>query len=359
MILKSLTKLKQPLWRCFTIQDRATTIIRPQKNVFIPYDREMLKIINENPQYFEELKDKATIEAKLAKENAALQIKCNDNNPSNFIKLNIIENRVSAIEEEIESKRTDQPFIVLHKTKEPNPWAKGTYGTIRGSVKRVLPVASLCSKLHIEDALQAMEDSPKKCAIRIKNALNMVMHAAIQKGFNGDHLWVKCIQVQRQWRNKDIYYAARGKSGKMRRDWSRVYIELEEKPVQEIYRLFIEGNMPAGLSRKWRDFLREKDSDLETIRKFQFLLTSKGRQQRRLMIKRQAQKMQDEFLVRKQTLTIQAKGAVVNFDTIKEYVIEKEAVRFAEDYQFFEKREVDSLIEERKIAFNKLESAYK
>ena len=108
----------------------------------------------------------------------------------------------------------------------------------------------------------------------------MVMHAAIQKGFNADHLWVKSIQVQRQWRNKDIYYHARGKSGKMCRDWCRVYIELEEKPPQEIYRLFIQGKMPPGLAKKWRDFLREKDVDLETIRKFQFLLTSKGRQQR-------------------------------------------------------------------------------
>lgn len=46
--------------------------------------------------------------------------------------------------------------------------------------------------------------------------------------------------------------------------------------------------MPPGLAKKWREFLREKDVDLETIRKFQFLLTAKGRQQRQLMIKRQA-----------------------------------------------------------------------
>ena len=50
---------------------------------------------------------------------------------------------------------------------------------------------------------------------------------------------------------------------------------------------------------------------------------------------------------------------MVDFDTIKEYVIEKEAVAFVQDYQFFEKRKEDTLLEERKIAFNKLESAYK
>ena len=66
MFLRSLTKLniKQPIWRGFAIQDRATTIIRPKKDVYIPYDREMLKIINENPKYFEELKQKSKIEAR-------------------------------------------------------------------------------------------------------------------------------------------------------------------------------------------------------------------------------------------------------------------------------------------------------
>jgi hypothetical protein len=108
---------------------------------------------------------------------------------------------------------------------------------------------------------------------------------------------VKSAELQKQKRRKGIYYHAMGKGGMMKRDWSRVKITLEEKPVDEIFRMIISGQAPPGMAKMWRDRFERENADFETIRKFQFILTSKGRQQRKLMIKRKAQKLQNEFLV--------------------------------------------------------------
>jgi hypothetical protein len=142
-----------------------------------------------------------------------------------------------------------------------------------------------------------MEACPKRAAEPIFRALNMVRNHALGVGMNQDHLWVQGAELQKQKRRKSIYYHAMGKGGIMKRDWSRVKITLEEKPIDEIFRLVISGHSPPGLAMLWRQRFERENADYETIRKFQFILTSKGRQQRRLMIKRKAQKLQDEFQV--------------------------------------------------------------
>lgn len=64
----------------------------------------------------------------------------------------------------------------------------------------------------------------------------------------------------------------------MKRDWCRVKIVLEEKPTNEVVKRIISGEAPPGIAKLWRDSLEKEDADYEKIRKFQFILTSKGRQ---------------------------------------------------------------------------------
>lgn len=200
--------------------------------------------------------------------------------------------------EEITSKQTQNPQWIEHTRPIANKAIAGTYGSIKGSVKKMKPVVNQILKKHLFDAMSEMEACPKKCSVKIFRALNMVRNHALGAGMNEDHLWIKGAELQKQKRRKALYYHAMGKSGTMKRDWSRVKITLEEKPVDEIFKMFISGQAPTGMAKLWRDRFEKDNTDYETIRKFQFILTSKGRQQRRLMIKRRAQKLQDEFLVR-------------------------------------------------------------
>jgi hypothetical protein len=64
----------------------------------------------------------------------------------------------------------------------------------------------------------------------------------------------------------------------MKRDWSRVKITLEEKPMHEVVKSMISGETPPGIAKIWRDSLEKENADYEKVRKFQFILTSKGRQ---------------------------------------------------------------------------------
>lgn len=91
-------------------------------------------------------------------------------------------------------------------------------------------------------------------------------------------MWVKAAEIQKQKRRKSIYYHAQGKSGIMKRDWCRVKIILEEKPLNVVVKSMISGETPPGLAKLWRDSLEKENADYEKVRKFQFVLTAKGRQ---------------------------------------------------------------------------------
>ena len=296
---RNLNPTKHLLGRSFGYKYTNRTIIRPKEQPFIPYTREQIKQMRENPTFEVELKEsqEQTQEEQIAKKH--FDNFANDQNPKNHLEL-IIQNDSEAydpIYEEITSSQKTPPFTVFHTTSNPLPYISGTYGNIKGSVKKLKPTVDLIKGMHLYDAMSTMEMTRKRAAAPIFRALNMVRNHALGVGLNQDHLWVKSIELQKKTRLKNIYYHAMGKSGILKRDFSRVKITLEEKSPEQIFKLFITGQAPNGLVKLWRQYFQENDYDLEDIRKFQFVLTSKGRQQRRLMIKRRAQKMQDDFLV--------------------------------------------------------------
>jgi ribosomal protein L22 len=257
----------------------------------------MIKI-RENPNYEQELKEAEEKERKEKFEALHFNNFSNDQNPDNFVELMIKDKPYDAIYEEITLKEKEAPFTVFHTVKPPRPYVTGTYGNIKGSVKKLKPTVRKIIGLHLYDAMAEMEITQKRAAGPIFKALNMVRNHALGAGMNQDHLWVKEAVLQKHKRRKGLYYHAMGRSGLMKRDWSRVLIKLEEKAPEDIFKMYIEGSVPKGLASLWRKQFYENDFDLETVRKFQFILTAKGRQQRREMIKRKTHMIQDQFLVR-------------------------------------------------------------
>lgn len=48
--------------------------------------------------------------------------------------------------------------------------------------------------------------------------------------------------------------------------------------MHEVVKSMISGETPPGIAKIWRDSLEKENADYEKVRKFQFILTSKGRQ---------------------------------------------------------------------------------
>lgn len=109
---------------------------------------------------------------------------------------------------QILSKETSTPLWVEHTRPVPNKSITGTYGSIKGSVKKIQPVVKLILKKHLYDAMSEMETCPKTCSEKIFRALNMVRNHALGVGMNEHHLWVKSAEIQKQKRRKSIYYHA-------------------------------------------------------------------------------------------------------------------------------------------------------
>jgi hypothetical protein len=73
---------------------------------------------------------------------------------------------------------------IEHKKPAENKSIHGTYGSIKGSVKKLKPTVELILKKHLYDAMTEMEACPKIASTPIFRALNMVRNHALQVGMN-------------------------------------------------------------------------------------------------------------------------------------------------------------------------------
>lgn len=289
---------KGMLSKSFGLKFTKRTVIAPVEDPFIPYTREQIRFMKENPNYEQELREAEEERQQEQHERLHFENFSNDQNPSNRITVELkVDEAYNPIDDEITSLRQEHPFTVFHTSKQPLPFITGSYGSVKGSVKKLKPIVREMIGLHLYDAMGEMQESQKKASDRLFNALNMVRSHAVNVGMEQDHLWVKSAVLEKQKRNKSLYYHARGKFGFMKKDWCRVKITLEEKPVSEIYKMLIGGEAPKGLAKIWREKIYEENENLEVVRKFQFLVSAKGRQQRREMIRRKTHMLQDQFLV--------------------------------------------------------------
>lgn len=58
-------------------------------------------------------------------------------------------------------------------------------------------------------------------------------------------------------------------------------------------------------------------------------------------------------------MTFEAKGVIVNYESLHEFIVDKEASQFAEDYVSFRNQRLQPQVEERRLAFAKLENEHK
>ena len=106
----------------------------------------------------------------------------------------------------------------------------------------------------------------------------MVKDHAINRGMKEFRLFVKFAITNRQTRLKGIRYHAKMKRGLMKRDWSSLRITLEEKPIKDFFKLIVGGKCPPSLTLEWKKKMQPMKGQSNLYKKFQFLLTSRGKQ---------------------------------------------------------------------------------
>ena len=127
------------------------------------------------------------------------------------------------------------------------------------------------------------------------------LNAAVQKAVITEHsaarLFISQAFVGHKHRTRRIDIKAKGMFGIQKRNLSELTIILEEKSVEEMYKMFMTGDCPNGIAFHIRKFLFQNNADYFTLRKFGHMTTSKGRMLRKEQFRRLVDHVYQEFEV--------------------------------------------------------------
>lgn len=274
----------------------ARSIIAPTRGSTPILSRFELKRRVEDPTYARDQEVKREIEKREEMERFHFNLKGNDSNPENRIKKLRIKS-LNAHEVVAPIPEANNPDVIYYRSEPPRLFVTGRLGRTKGSIKKIAPVMRKVRGLQIDEAIQVAENLPQGAAKRMVSGLKMVKDHALNKGMNLMRLYVKDAITNRFKRFKSLRYHAKGKIGRQESDWCTLYFKLEEKPAREFFKDIVGGKATASVANFWKEKVLSSSNPLEDIRKLQFVLTARGRAQRREMIRRKAFSLQQDLLV--------------------------------------------------------------
>lgn len=111
--------------------------------------------------------------------------------------------------------------------------------------------------------------------------LNSARSNAKFQGMNEQRLFVKSIVCGKGILLKKVDIKGRSRMGMIRKPKCSVTIVLEEKSVEDFYKMIISGNCPPGVADQIKTIMVQSEVNLKTIHKMNPMLTSRGRYYRR------------------------------------------------------------------------------
>ena len=283
--------------RNFAVKYKAQTIIAPSRGYIKLENRAEITKRIETPNIDAEREAERQRIAVQKVEDFHFNLKAHDSNPTNFLKNIKLLTKEPQTTFPLIPTITSIPDSIWYRRQADNRIVKGRLGRCKGSVKKISPVMRKIVGLHLSEAMHLMRQNRTRVARRIYSALRMVKNHAIEKRFNVMRLFVKDAITNRQRRVKGVRYHAKMRRGLEKKDWCSLLIRLEEKPVREFFKDLVSGNAPVSIMRDWKAKVLHSENPLEMMKKYSFLLTSKGRQQRREMIRRKAFSLQQKLKV--------------------------------------------------------------
>lgn len=226
-------------------------------------------------------------------------------------------------------------------------YCRATRKRINVSVKKMNEVCLLLKKLHVLDALATLETLKQKCAPWISGMIrSAIYNGVVHKGLDGERLYISQIVLGKNRPAKGRRFAARGRAYPAIKPYSQVTVILEERSVEDFYKLIMTGHYSPTLARILRNKFLTENVDLDVVRRYQNLLTAKGRQQQRLMFKRKVMKLVAEN---------KEKGVYVSQETAEKKILEEESKEFSEKYWGNKRRFAEEKIAARQSIYQKNE----
>lgn len=284
------------LFRKFAFKVNSSSVIAPSRGTTPILSKFEIQRRIELPDYEKDLEIEREKEKLKKIEDFHHSLKSNDANPSNYLKNLKIFNPPAEKRQPV-FPNGPIPDVIEYIKEPPRPFITGRLGRNKGSVKKITPLMKKVLGLQIDDAIRVASLMEQRAGKRIHIGLKMVKDHALNKGMNALRLYVKDAITNHNKRIKGIRYHAKGKFGRQKSDWCTLYFKLEEKPAREFFKDVVAGKAPPGVAMQWKEKIMSSPNAFDEIRKYQFILTARGRQQRREMIKRKAYSLQQELLV--------------------------------------------------------------
>jgi hypothetical protein len=244
-----------------------------------------------------------------------------------------------SIEEDIH-----EPLLLAKKTEPPKIYMRYQTEKLQSSVKRSKPYAKMLIGKSVYEAMFILSSHIQKVPKFLKENLSNSLEIMSKKNLTHSYMYIQGIVTSRRTRRYGIRYHGRVKSGKSARDHVDFTIYFGRRNIKDFYKDLVMGKDHSNLNFVLRQKLQDPQTEVEQLRSLQWILTSKGRQQKRLLLKRKALYKYLDF---------KRVGVNVKLRVLLEKEAEKEAVEFMENWAFMfndsETKEVT--LEERRALY--------
>ena len=191
--------------------------------------------------------------------------------------------------------------------------------------------------MHLYDAQKILNTVPTKAAKKLAVMVNAARKNGVQEGLEEKRLFVKSVICGKAYLHKKMEFKGRGRTGKIRVPKCSVKLVLEEKPLEEFYRMILQGKCPPGLAEYYKNLLVQSEADYEHLSRASFMLSAKGRYYRKQQFKRLV------IMVEKEA---KAAGNHVKRSKIERNLLDKAVAQMVKDTQRIEEAEIFRLSEQ-------------
>lgn len=162
---------------------------------------------------------------------------------------------------------------------------------------------------------------PTKSSVVIQKLLASARLNGARVGMAEERMFVKEVVCGKAFLFKKIDIKGRGRMGIIKVPKCHVKLTLEEKPLEEFYKMVLKGDTPPAFGTMIKTMLYQSGADFEKVASLSHMTNSKGRHYRRTQFKRLIQHIQKVY---------RSKGQKFRRDKIERNVLDKLTARWSE-----------------------------
>ena len=241
----------------------------------------------------------------------------------------------------------DHPLVLPKKVNNKVHVVKFTTKELQSSVKKAKPFARMIIGKSYYESLYILSKYIQKVPKFLTQSLIESKEVLKNQNLNCSYIYIQGLMTNKHDRfKKKIHFKGRAKTGVIKKMKINFIILFGKRNIKDFYKDIVLGKNHSNLAQILREKLQNTNAGYEELRSFSWVLTSKGRQQQKLIVKRKALYKYLEF---------KRAGIEVPLKILLEKEAEIEAVKFMEKWGnlFYENQDKIDNFEERKRIFEK------